>query len=67
MEWAASLSHLTVTPAKFYLNTLRSEVASKPSERRHASEIGFYIVYATNTVPNINFLKEDHLQLMNSL
>lgn len=58
IHWAASLRHLIVTPAKFYLNTLRCQAASKHSQRGYASEIGFYTAYVINTVTNIHFFKK---------
>lgn len=36
------VAQASVTPAKFYLNTLRCEVASKKCERGCASEMVFF-------------------------
>lgn len=41
-QWAVLLRHLPVTPAKFHLDALRSEAASKASEKGCVSEISFY-------------------------
>lgn len=53
------IAQASATPAKFYLNTLRCEVASKTSERGCASEISFYTVCVINTVTNIHFKKKN--------